>query len=76
MAEILKECPSCALDVERDAELCPYCHYEGAGGAFLEDLGHHSVIFSVFTTEYHTPGYSARQIRTYGLLSTLISVRD
>ncbi len=34
------------------------------------------VIVSVFTTEYHTPGYSARQIRTYGLFSTLISVRD
>ncbi len=28
MAETLKECPSCALDVERDAEECPYCHYE------------------------------------------------
>ena len=28
MAEAVKECPSCALDVERDAELCPYCHYE------------------------------------------------
>ena len=34
------------------------------------------VIVSVFTTQYHMPGYSARQIRTYGLLSTLISVRD
>ena len=34
------------------------------------------VIVSVFTTEYHTPGYRARQIRTYGFLSTLISVRD
>jgi len=34
------------------------------------------VIVSVFTTEYHTPGYNARQIRTYGLFSTLISVRD
>ena len=34
------------------------------------------VVFSVFTTQYHTPGYSARQIRTYGLFSTLISVRD
>ena len=34
------------------------------------------VIVSVFTTEYHTPGYSARQIRTYALFSTLISVRD
>ena len=34
------------------------------------------VVFSVFTTQYHRPGYSARQIRTYGLFSTLISVRD
>ena len=34
------------------------------------------VIFSVFTTEYHTPGYGTRQIRTYGLFSTLISLRD
>jgi len=34
------------------------------------------VIVSVFTTEYHTPGYNARQIRTYGLFSMLISVRD
>ena len=23
-----KECPSCALDVDRDAEVCPYCAYE------------------------------------------------
>lgn len=22
------ECPSCALDVEEDAEHCPYCGYE------------------------------------------------
>ena len=28
MAETLKECPSCALDVEADAEVCPYCNYE------------------------------------------------
>ena len=34
------------------------------------------VVFSVFTTQYHTPGYSARQIRTYGLFSTFFSVRD
>ena len=34
------------------------------------------VIFSMFTTEYHMRGYSTRQIRTYGLFSTLISVRD
>ena len=34
------------------------------------------VVFSVFTTQYHRPGYSVRQIRTYGLFSTLISVRD
>ncbi len=34
------------------------------------------VIVSVFTTQYHTSGYSARQIRTYGLLSTFLSVRD
>ena len=34
------------------------------------------LIFSVFTTQYHTPGYSGREIRTYGLFSTLISIRD
>jgi hypothetical protein len=28
MAETLKECPSCALDVEAAAEVCPYCQYE------------------------------------------------
>ena len=28
MADALKECPSCALDVEKDAEVCPYCQYE------------------------------------------------
>lgn len=22
------ECPSCALDIEKDAETCPYCGYE------------------------------------------------
>lgn len=24
----LKECPSCALDVDEDAAVCPYCRYE------------------------------------------------
>lgn len=28
MADDLKECPSCALDVAPEAEVCPYCHYE------------------------------------------------
>ena len=28
MADALKECPSCALDVDADAEVCPYCNYE------------------------------------------------
>lgn len=28
MADALKECPSCALDVDQDAEVCPYCAYE------------------------------------------------
>ncbi len=23
-----KECPGCALPVPKDAEECPYCHYE------------------------------------------------
>ena len=23
-----KECPSCALPVDADAEICPYCGYE------------------------------------------------
>ncbi len=22
------ECPSCALDIEKDAETCPFCGYE------------------------------------------------
>ena len=34
------------------------------------------VVFSVFTTKYDRPGYSTQQIRTYGLFSTLISIRD
>lgn len=24
----MKECPSCALEVEKEAEVCPYCGYE------------------------------------------------
>ena len=28
MAEVQKECPSCALDVDREATECPYCGYE------------------------------------------------
>ncbi len=28
MADAFRECPSCALDVEKDAEVCPYCQYE------------------------------------------------
>lgn len=28
MAAREKECPSCALPVEADAEECPYCQYE------------------------------------------------
>lgn len=28
MPESTMECPSCALDVNRDAEICPYCGYE------------------------------------------------
>ncbi len=24
----MQECPSCALDVESTAEVCPYCAYE------------------------------------------------
>jgi len=28
MPEKKKECPSCALDVDADAEVCPYCGYE------------------------------------------------
>ena len=28
MADALKECPSCALDVDAEAEVCPYCNYE------------------------------------------------
>ena len=28
MAEDLKECPSCALEVEAAADVCPYCGYE------------------------------------------------
>ena len=23
-----RECPSCALDAPKDAEICPYCGYE------------------------------------------------
>ena len=34
------------------------------------------VVFSVFTTQYYRPGYSTQQIRTYGLFSILISIRD
>lgn len=28
MADALRECPSCALDVDKDAVVCPYCDYE------------------------------------------------
>ncbi|GIV58604.1 MAG: zinc ribbon domain-containing protein [Bacteroidetes bacterium] len=28
MAEKQRECPSCALDVDAAAEVCPYCGYE------------------------------------------------
>jgi hypothetical protein len=28
MADTVKECPSCALDVDEEAEVCPYCRYE------------------------------------------------
>ncbi len=28
MADAVKECPSCALDIEDVAEVCPYCQYE------------------------------------------------
>ncbi|WP_457652527.1 zinc ribbon domain-containing protein [Rhodocaloribacter sp.] len=28
MTEKQKECPSCALPVDADAEECPYCGYE------------------------------------------------
>ncbi len=28
MADTVRECPSCALDVDTDAEVCPYCNYE------------------------------------------------
>ena len=28
MADPVKECPSCALDVDEGAEVCPYCAYE------------------------------------------------
>ena len=28
MADAVRECPSCALDVDEDAEVCPYCNYE------------------------------------------------
>jgi RNA polymerase subunit RPABC4/transcription elongation factor Spt4 len=24
----LKECPGCAIDVDSDEEICPYCGYE------------------------------------------------
>jgi hypothetical protein len=24
----MRECPSCALEVEKEAEVCPYCGYE------------------------------------------------
>ena len=34
------------------------------------------VVFTVFTTQYHTPEYGTRQIQTYGLFSTLVSSRD
>lgn len=33
-------------------------------------------VISVFTTEYHSPGYDARKVHTYGLFSTLLSFRD
>ena len=32
-------------------------------------------LFSSFTTEYQAPGYSPRQVRTFGLFSTLITMR-
>ncbi len=28
MVDKVEECPSCALDVEAGAEVCPYCGYE------------------------------------------------
>lgn len=28
MADKVKECPACALDVDKDADVCPYCNYE------------------------------------------------
>ena len=28
MQEKQKECPSCALEVDATAEVCPYCEYE------------------------------------------------
>ena len=28
MPEAQKECPACALDVDREATECPYCGYE------------------------------------------------
>jgi hypothetical protein len=33
-------------------------------------------VISVFTTEYHTPGYGPRKVHTYGLFATLVSFRD
>jgi hypothetical protein len=32
-------------------------------------------LVSVFTTEYQLPGYDVQQVRTYGLFSTLITMR-
>ena len=28
MAETERECPSCALPIDRDADVCPYCGYD------------------------------------------------
>lgn len=28
MADKKEECPSCAMDVDADADTCPYCGYE------------------------------------------------
>jgi len=32
-------------------------------------------VFSIFTTDYQVPGHAPQQVRTYGLFSTLITVR-
>ena len=33
-----KECPSCAMELDRDAEVCPICSYEfpSKGGSYYQ----------------------------------------